>query len=55
MQRAKGHVATIGAGQIMYRDGDPTGALPGRLRRGARGKPVRREVAAWSAAVSAPS
>ena len=35
-QRADGYVATIVSGQVTYRDGDPTGALPGRLVRGAR-------------------
>jgi N-acyl-D-aspartate/D-glutamate deacylase len=36
MQRARGYVATILAGAVTYRDGEPTGALPGRLIRGAR-------------------
>src|SRR3990167_3253975 len=40
LQRADGYVATIVAGQVTYRDGDPTGALPGRLLRGARAAPV---------------
>ena len=39
IQRARGYVATIVAGQITYRDGEPTGALPGRLLRGARAAP----------------
>ena len=34
IQRANGYVATIVAGQVTYRDGQPTGALPGRLIRG---------------------
>ncbi|MEO8812675.1 MAG: amidohydrolase family protein [Caulobacteraceae bacterium] len=34
VQRASGYVATIVAGTITYRDGEPTGALPGRLLRG---------------------
>jgi len=34
MQRASGYVATLVAGQITYRDGAATGALPGRLLRG---------------------
>lgn len=46
MQRARGYVATIVAGQITYRDGEPTGALPGRLVRGARGAPAARRLAA---------
>lgn len=39
IQRAEGYRATIVAGEITYRDGDPTGALPGRLLRGARSAP----------------
>jgi N-acyl-D-aspartate/D-glutamate deacylase len=34
MQRARGLKATLVAGQITYRDGEATGALPGRLLRG---------------------
>ena len=33
-QKAKGYVATIARGQVVYREGEPTGALPGRLVRG---------------------
>lgn len=33
-QRAKGYKATMVAGQWTYRDGEPTGATPGRLVRG---------------------
>ena len=40
VQRATGYVATILAGQVTYRDGEPTGALPGRLLRGAQAAPV---------------
>jgi N-acyl-D-aspartate/D-glutamate deacylase len=40
IQRASGYVATIVAGQVTYRDGEPTDALPGRLLRGARSGPV---------------
>jgi len=36
MQRARGYTATLVAGQITYRDGQPSGALPGRLIRGER-------------------
>ncbi|WP_135467989.1 N-acyl-D-amino-acid deacylase family protein [Crenalkalicoccus roseus] len=36
VQGADGYVATIVAGQPVYREGEPTGALPGRLVRGAR-------------------
>ena len=35
-QRANGYDATIVSGQITYRNGEATGALPGRLVRGAR-------------------
>lgn len=41
VQRADGYVATVVAGQITYRDGEPTGALPGRLVRGAQPAPMR--------------
>jgi N-acyl-D-aspartate/D-glutamate deacylase len=41
IQRASGYVATVVAGQVTYRDGEPTGALPGRLVRGAQASPVR--------------
>ena len=40
VRRASGYLATIVAGQITYRDGEPTGALPGRLLRGAQPAPV---------------
>jgi N-acyl-D-aspartate/D-glutamate deacylase len=40
IQRAEGYVATILAGQVTYRDGEPTGALPGRLLRGAQAAPA---------------
>jgi N-acyl-D-aspartate/D-glutamate deacylase len=33
-QRATGYVATVVAGAVTYRNGEPTGALPGRLVRG---------------------
>ena len=36
MQYADGYTATIVSGRPVYRDGQPTGALPGRLVRGAR-------------------
>ncbi len=35
-QKAEGYVATIVSGDVTYRDGDFTGARPGRLVRGAR-------------------
>jgi N-acyl-D-aspartate/D-glutamate deacylase len=36
VQRAEGYRYTIVAGEVTYRDGIETGALPGRLVRGAR-------------------
>jgi N-acyl-D-aspartate/D-glutamate deacylase len=36
LQGARGYRATVVAGQVTYRDGEPTGALPGRLVRGGR-------------------
>ena len=33
-------MATIVAGQVTYRDGEPTDALPGRLLRGAQAAPA---------------
>ena len=41
IQRAEGYTATILAGQVTYRDGAPTDALPGRLLRGAQAAPTR--------------
>lgn len=38
-QRADGYVATIVAGVVTQRDGEPTGALPGRLVRGGQAAP----------------
>ncbi len=40
IQRAQGYTATIVAGEITYRDGEPTTALPGRLLRGSRAAPA---------------
>jgi N-acyl-D-aspartate/D-glutamate deacylase len=34
LQRARGYTATIVHGEVTYRDGEATGALPGRLVRG---------------------
>ncbi|MGA2951433.1 MAG: amidohydrolase family protein, partial [Caulobacteraceae bacterium] len=39
-QRASGYAATIVAGQVTYREGEATKALPGRLIRGAQAAPV---------------
>jgi N-acyl-D-aspartate/D-glutamate deacylase len=36
LQRASGYEATILAGEVVYREGEATGALPGRLVRGAQ-------------------
>jgi N-acyl-D-aspartate/D-glutamate deacylase len=36
IQRADGYTATILSGAVVHRDGEATGALPGRLVRGAR-------------------
>jgi N-acyl-D-aspartate/D-glutamate deacylase len=41
VQRADGYVATIVAGEVVLRDGEATGALPGRVLRGARPDPGR--------------
>ena len=40
VQRASGYRATIVAGEIVMNDGVPTGALPGRLVRGAQPSPI---------------
>ncbi len=37
LQGAQGYCATLVAGEITYREGEPTDALPGRLVRGRRG------------------
>ena len=36
LQRGRGYAATIVAGEVTFRDGEPTGARPGRLIRGRR-------------------
>ncbi len=40
IQRADGYTATLVAGQVTYRGGTPTDALPGRLLRGGQAAPV---------------
>jgi N-acyl-D-amino-acid deacylase len=40
VQRAHGYRATIVNGAVVYRDGVPTGALPGRLVRGTQAEPT---------------
>ena len=39
-QQSTGYVATVVSGAVTYRNGEITGALPGRLVRGARSAPV---------------
>ncbi|MGE0383158.1 MAG: amidohydrolase family protein [Gammaproteobacteria bacterium] len=41
VQQAQGYAATIVGGAVTYRDGQATGALPGRLIRGQRAAPGR--------------
>jgi len=43
LQRAKGYVATVVSGQVVYRHGEPTGALPGKLVRGERAREGARD------------
>ncbi len=38
IQKVDGYLATIVSGEVTYRNGQPTGALPGRLVRGQRNK-----------------
>jgi N-acyl-D-aspartate/D-glutamate deacylase len=40
VQRVRGYRATLVAGEVVYRDGEATGALPGRLVRGAQSAPA---------------
>jgi N-acyl-D-amino-acid deacylase len=37
VQRADGYRATLKSGEVIFEDGEPTGALPGRLLRGPQG------------------
>lgn len=39
-QTAEGYVATIVSGEITYQNGQPTGALPGKLVRGPQSVPA---------------
>jgi N-acyl-D-aspartate/D-glutamate deacylase len=41
LQGASGYEATIVSGEIIYRNGEPTGALPGKLVRGPQAAPAR--------------
>jgi N-acyl-D-aspartate/D-glutamate deacylase len=43
LQGSHGYCATLVAGTVTYRDGEPTGALPGRLVRGGRATTAQRE------------
>jgi N-acyl-D-aspartate/D-glutamate deacylase len=49
-QEADGYVATLVSGTITYRDGAPTGALPGKLVRGTRSAPTDAHVPMGAAA-----
>ena len=40
LQRASGYETTIVSGEVAFRNGEPTGALNGRLVRGAQAAPV---------------
>ena len=40
IQKAEGYRATIVSGEVILRDGEPTGALPGKLVRGAQQAPA---------------
>jgi N-acyl-D-aspartate/D-glutamate deacylase len=40
IQRAHGYLATICAGEVTYENGQPTGAMPGRLLRGGTAQPA---------------
>ncbi|GGC51031.1 N-acyl-D-amino-acid deacylase family protein [Chelatococcus reniformis] len=46
LQKARGYTATVVAGEVTYRDGEATGALPGVLVRGPQSAPVPQGVAA---------
>jgi N-acyl-D-aspartate/D-glutamate deacylase len=39
VQRADGYVATVVSGEVVLRDDEATGALPGRILRGAQVDP----------------
>ena len=39
LQRAEGYVATVKSGEVIFENGKPTGALPGRLLRGPQADP----------------
>jgi len=37
VQKASGYHATVKSGEVIFRDGEPTGKLPGNLLRGPQG------------------
>jgi N-acyl-D-aspartate/D-glutamate deacylase len=41
VQRADGYLATVVSGEVTYENGEHTGALPGRLVRGAQEEVLR--------------
>jgi N-acyl-D-amino-acid deacylase len=41
LQTAEGYVATVKSGAVTFRDGKPTGAVPGKLIRGPQAEPLR--------------
>jgi len=43
MQGADGYVATLVAGEVICREGEPTGALPGKVVRGSQPAPAERQ------------
>ena len=43
VQKARGYRMTINAGEVTFEDGEATGAMPGRLIRGAKGRPESAE------------
>ena len=40
LQRARGYDATVVSGSVVYRDGEATGELPGKLVRGPQSSPA---------------
>jgi N-acyl-D-aspartate/D-glutamate deacylase len=40
VQRADGYVATLAGGQVIVKDDEPTGVLPGKLLRGPQAAPA---------------
>ena len=46
MQKATGYIATIKSGEVIYRNGEATAALPGKLIRGRQPAPAPNAIAA---------